>query len=183
MFILNSLKSHLRYQFADIGSTSTDWRKLLSIKLTDLHQWTDQLTSFRHSVPDPILEEFPALSSIHHKLAQLKASIVTQNSIFTQMIEKLLSYCDSDSPHSHLPYTTFVPAFDTNGNTEVDLKHLISLLLNEIHDWICATLLECCSSGFDECSFTQLEKMMTIGDDTLMRVAVIQTFSSNIRYG
>lgn len=181
--IINILKSHFQHQLADIGPTVDEWAKLLTSKSTDVKLWTDQLTSFHHSSPDPNLQELPSLITIHDRLLRLKDSILTQSSIFLRMIESLQPLCDPLCPQSDIPYTALVPEFESDMQ-DVDLKYLITLLVNEINDWICTSVFDFLSPEiFDGHSFSHLERMMTIGDDSLTRLAVAQRLNSNIRYG
>jgi hypothetical protein len=195
--LLGAVKSQLKQQLHQIGSSLSELEKFLSVKLNEMTKWTrllntSSLPPISPLLPDPILEkEFRSLSEIRQRVSEELRSITSQSLVLLAMIERARGLCLSASS-TEIPYTDLIsetiemesPVGDTAPAMEtVNLRDLVTLLGNEIVTWICQTILHLCDAEpFLHLPLSDFYCGFMIGNESLYRLAVTATHSSNIRY-
>jgi hypothetical protein len=142
---------------------------------------------------DPILEKgFRSLYEIRQKISvDVLGSITSQSLVLLALIERACVLCLSASS-TEIPYSDLISepiGKDCVSSVAVvetiNLRDLITLLGNEIVKWICETILQLCDVEeelFANLSLSDSHCGFMIGNDSLYRLAVTATHSSNIRY-
>lgn len=189
------MKSQLKQELPHLGSSLSELEKFLSSKLHEMTKWTHLLKTVSE-VPaicaDPILEKgFRSLYDLRRRISMdVLGSITSQSLVLLTMIERARVLCLSASS-TEIPYTDLISetiekdcASSVAVVETVNLRDLITLLGNEIVKWICETILQLCDVEelFAGLSLSDFHCGFMIGNDSLYRLAVTATHSSNIRY-
>jgi hypothetical protein len=195
------VKSQLKHQFQlqvlQMGSSLPELEMFLSLKHSEMTRWSHLLSSLPAVpvvLPDPLLgTEFCALYELRQRVSEALSSLTSQGCVLLAMIERARVVCTSASS-LEIRYTDLFsgpikrdPTAPTAELEFVDLKDLIALLGNEISKWICQTIFKL-SQGIgngedaNTLSVSDFHCGFMIGNESLYRLAVTATHSSNVRY-
>ena len=168
------------------------------MKHFDFINWIKLFPQLPTSFSSSISEHFQSLDnsssseilSLEKNIYQILVGFHSEKDLYSTLLEDLCLKCssiiESDSNTTMISCTELIGLNNHNDlvNATIDLRDIIILLMSDIDNWMCLTIMNLSDSLTNltiPITFEKLNRVCNIGIDSLLRVAKSQSIDSNIR--